>query len=69
MLVFALSAAQEYTIVSLFIWGVFFPMLVTGLIGHRARRRGARADGERGIAQQPPARLRRRLIGAAPKRR
>ena len=33
MLVFALSAAQEYTIVSLFIWGVFFPMLVTGLIG------------------------------------
>jgi hypothetical protein len=33
MLVFALSAAQEYTIVSLFIWGVFFPALVTGLIG------------------------------------
>ena len=33
MLVLALSDAATYTIVSLFIWGVFFPMLVTGLIG------------------------------------
>jgi purine-cytosine permease-like protein len=31
--VFALSAAAEQTIVSIAIWGVFFPALVTGLIG------------------------------------
>jgi hypothetical protein len=31
-LVLALSAAAEYTIVSIAIWGVLFPALVTGLI-------------------------------------
>ena len=32
VLIFALSNAQETTIVNLVIWGVVFPALVTGLI-------------------------------------
>jgi len=43
VLIFALSKAEETTIVNLVIWGVVFPALVTGLIAFAV----IRAAGER----------------------
>jgi len=47
VLIFALSKAQETTIVNLVIWGVVFPALVTGLLVFAVIRAiGERAENE-----------------------
>ena len=64
VLIFALSKAQEMTIVNLVIWGVVFPALVTGLIAFAV----IRAIGERQENDEHGKHRRRQLAARTPRR-